>query len=84
MSPVMLAQTPYFQYFYIEIRLIRCYYTQLEDTSEGTFTSYYQGMYFFSEAGQRALQPEVMLPCFLSEDLHISPATSDKGFYNAL
>ena len=44
---------------------------QLEETSEDTFTSYYQGMYFFKEAGQRALQPEVMLPCFLSEDSRI-------------
>jgi hypothetical protein len=32
----------------------------LEETPEGTFTSYCQGMYFYKEAGQTALQPEVM------------------------
>ncbi len=36
----------------------------LEETSEDTFTSDCQGMYFYKEAGQRALQPEVMLICF--------------------
>ena len=43
----------------------------LEVTSEDTFTSDCQGMYLYKEAGQRALQPEVMLPCFLSEDSRI-------------
>ena len=56
----------------------------LEVTPEDTFTSYYQGIYFFEEAGQRALQPEVMPLCFLSEELRICPVTLDKGFYNAL
>ena len=51
----------------------------LDVTSEDMFTSDCQGMYFFKEAGQRALQPEIMLPCFLSEDLHIGPVALDKG-----
>ena len=55
----------------------------LEETSEDTFTSDYQGMYFYKEAGQRALQPEVMLLCFLSEDLRIGPVALDKGSYAA-
>ena len=50
-----------------------------EETSEDTFTSDYQGMYFYKEAGQRALQPEVMLPCFFSEDLRIGQVTLNKG-----
>ena len=53
----------------------------LEVTPEDTFTSYCQGMYFFKEAGQRALQPEVMLPCFLSEELRIGPVTLDTYSY---
>jgi hypothetical protein len=56
----------------------------LEVTPEDTFTSYYQGMYLFREAGQRALQPEVMPLCFLSEDVRIGPESLDKGFYTAL
>jgi len=55
----------------------------LEETPEGTFASYCQGMYFYKEAGQRALQPEVMSLCFLSEDLHIGPATLDTNYYSA-
>ena len=55
----------------------------LEVTPEDTFTSYYQGMYFFKEAGQRALQPEVMPLCFLSEDVRIGLVTLDKGSYAA-
>jgi hypothetical protein len=54
----------------------------LEVTPEDTFTSYYQGMYLFREAGQRALQPEVMPLCFLSEDLHIGPLALNKGSYD--
>ena len=56
----------------------------LEETPEDTFASDCQGMYFYKEAGQRALQPEVMPLCFLSEDLRIGPVTLDKGFYTAL
>jgi hypothetical protein len=56
---------------------------QLEETSEDTFTSYCQGMYFYKEAGQRALQPEVMLPCFLSEDVRIGRVTLDINYYSA-
>ena len=55
----------------------------LEETPEDTFTSDCQGMYFYKEAGQRALQPEVMLPCFLSEDLHIGPIILDINYYSA-
>ena len=55
----------------------------LEVTSEDTFTSDFQGMYFYKEAGQRVLQPEVTLPCFLSEDLRIGLATLDKDSYAA-
>ena len=56
----------------------------LEETPEDTFTSDCQGMYFYKEAGQRALQPEVMLPCFLSEDLRIGLLTLDTKYYSAL
>ena len=55
----------------------------LEETPEDTFTSDCQGMYFYKEAGQRALQPEVMLPMFLSEDLRIGQVAIDKGSYAA-
>ena len=55
----------------------------LEETSEDTFTSDCQGMYLYKEAGQRALQPEVMPLCFLSEDLRIGQEALDKGSYAA-
>lgn len=73
----------HFPHYYIEIRLIRRYYAIRGDI-KGHVSSDCQVMYFYKEAGQRALQPEVMLLCFLSEDVHIDPVASDKGFYNAL
>ena len=55
----------------------------LEETSEDTFTSVCQVIYVYKEAGQRALQPEVMPICFFSEDLRIGPVALDKGSYAA-
>ena len=56
----------------------------LDVTSEDMFTSDCQGIYFFKEAGQRALQPEIMPRCFLSEELHIGQVTLDTGSYAVL
>ena len=71
-----------FLHFFIEIRLIRCYYAIRGDT-RGHVYFILSGYVFLQGGRPKSASAIGYAAIFLPEDLRFGPVASDKGFYTA-